>query len=167
MTLQEFLKKYNGKYVEVAGNTALNQCVDLANAYLREVLNQPIVEWTNAVDFPSKLTEKFDYIPNTPTGVPQEGDLVIWQGATYGHIGIFLEGDVNHFHSFDQNWPTGSYCTPVEHNYNNVKGWLHFKSVDIQAELDKVRIERDQNWNLYTSLKDEFQKFIQDLRERL
>lgn len=129
MTLSEFLIKYNGKYCEVAGTSdALNQCCDLANAYLRDVLGQPIVEWTNAVDFPSKLTDKFDFILNTPTNVPTEGDLVIWQGNEYGHIGIFLEGDANHFHSFDQNWPQGSYCTPVEHlNYNNVKGWLRLK----------------------------------------
>ncbi len=148
MTLQEFIQKYNGKYCEVAGSPQ-NQCVDLANAYLREVLGQPIVEWTNAIDFPSKLTANFDYILNTPTGVPQEGDLII-SGVSCGHIGIFLEGDANRFTSFDQNYPTGSFCTVVEHNYNSPKvhGWLRLKSgVDLQFELDKCRIDRDKNWN--------------------
>ena len=129
MTLQEFLEKWNGQYCEVAGSVnATNQCVDLANAYLRDVLNQPIVEWTNAIDFPSKLTEKFDYILNTPTGVPREGDMII-SGVSYGHIGIFLSGDENRFISFDENYPTGSFCTPVDHNYNSprVHGWLRMK----------------------------------------
>jgi len=130
MILSEFVLKWNGKYCEVAGSAnAQNQCVDLANAYLRDVLNLPIVEWTNAIDFPSKLTEKFDYILNTPTGVPQEGDMMI-SGVSYGHIGIFLEGDANHFYSFDENYPTGSFCTVVEHNYDSPKvhGWLRLKS---------------------------------------
>ena len=94
MTFQKFIETWNGKYCEVAGSAnAINQCVDLANAYLRDVLNHPIIEWTNAIDFPSKLTD-FEYILNTPTGIPIEGDLVIWSGE-YGHIAIFLEGDIN------------------------------------------------------------------------
>jgi regulator of replication initiation timing len=145
MTLEQFLDKYNGQYCEVAGSAdAKNQCVDLANAYLRDVLSQPIVEWTNAIDFPSKLTGNFDYILNTPTGIPQEGDLMI-SGVSYGHIGIFLEGDANRFTSFDENYPTGSFCTVVEHNYNSPKvhGWLRFKkdSIPDSAELTACKTQ--------------------------
>jgi hypothetical protein len=133
MTFQKFLETWNGKYCEVAGSAnAKNQCVDLANAYLRDVLGQPIVEWTNAVDFPSKLN--WDWIT---IGLPSEGDLMIFNGVV-GHISIFIEGDMNSFRSFDQNYPIGSPCHVQNHNYKNVKGWLHFKSIiPIMTEEEK------------------------------
>lgn len=159
MTFTEFMAKWNGKYVEVAGSAnAQNQCVDLANAYIRDVLNLPIIEWTNAKDFPSKGGDNYTYILNTPTGVPQEGDLVIW-GGTYGHIAIFIEGDVNSFRSFDQNYPTGSPCHVQNHTtYNNVLGWMRPKQLagqlDLQKQLDACRVERDRNWNWFTQICD-------------
>ena len=123
MTLTEFLKKWNGQYCEVAGSAnAKNQCVDLANAYIRDVLGLPIIEWTNAKDFPSKSSLPF--IRNLPTGIPNEGDMVIWGNGTAGHIAIFLSGNVNSFTSFDQNYPVGSPCHSQGHTYANVLGWL-------------------------------------------
>lgn len=127
MTIQQLITKYNGKYVEVAGSpNATNQCVDLANLYIRDVLGLPIIEWTNAIDFPSRAGDKYDYIKNSPTNVPQEGDLVIWD-KTPGHIAIFIEGNATSFRSFDQNFPTGSPCHIQNHTYTNVLGWLRVK----------------------------------------
>jgi hypothetical protein len=141
MTLQQFIEKWNGKFCEVAGSAnAQNQCVDLANAYIRDILGLPIIEWTNAKDFPSKASpDNYEYILNTPTGVPKEGDLIIWGGTTAGHIAIFLEGDANKFRSFDQNYPSGSPCRIVEHGYSNVLGWLRPKGK--QVTLDSVTFE--------------------------
>ena len=127
MNFSEFIAKYNGRFVEVAGTpNALNQCTDLANAYISEVLGLPIIEWTNAVDFPSKVGDKYDYILSTPTNIPQEGDLIIWRPSP-GHIAIFREGNINRFSSFDQNFPIGSSCHIQEHTYVNVIGWLRAK----------------------------------------
>ncbi len=128
MTLKEFVSKYTNQFVEVAGSgNALNQCVDLANAYIRDVLGLSIIEWTNACDFPSKAGDKYDYIENTPDGVPQRGDIIVWKPSP-GHIAIFLDGDVNQFNSFDQNYPTGSKCHVQNHpTYYNVTGWLRAK----------------------------------------
>lgn len=151
MTFEEFISKWNGQYCEVAGSAnALNQCVDLGNAYIRDVLGLPIIEWTNAVDFPSKAGDKYDYILNTPTGVPQKGDLIIWK-PTPGHIAIFIEGDANRFTSFDQNFPVGSKCHIQEHNYTNVTGWLRSKNPpqNQQTVIDELRLARDKNWTLY------------------
>ena len=145
MTLQQFLEQNNGKYVEVAGSpNATNQCVDLANLYLRDVLNHTIVEWTNAVDFPSKLTD-FQYILNTPTGVPQEGDLVIW-GGTYGHIAICIEATTTNLKVFEQNNPLGSPCHVGSHGYSNVLGWLHSKSM----LTDTIQVNKTDFENLVT-----------------
>ena len=147
MNLQQFISKYKGKYLEVAGSSnALNQCVDLANGYLREVLGLPIIEWTNAVDFPSRVNPNdFNYIKNTPEGVPEAGDLIIW-GGTIGHIAIFVKGDVNWFTSFDQNWPTGSVCHLVDHSYSNVKGWLRMKGGNMNNELEACMKDRKKFW---------------------
>lgn len=138
MSLQEFIEKYNGEYLEVAGSSAQNQCVDLANAYLRDVLNHPIVEWTNATDFPSKLTD-FEWIQNTPDGVPQEGDIIVWQNSTYGHIAIFVEGNTTSFRSFDQNFPTGSPCHIQNHTYITAMCWGRPKEPTVEVASSKFQ----------------------------
>lgn len=135
MALDEFVKTWDGKKLEVAGSgtngDALYQCVDLANGYIRDVLYLPIIEWTNAVDFPSKAGSNYDYIVNDPTDpnqIPTKGDLVIWKPSP-GHIAVFLEKiDDNHFHSFDENFPLYSVCHIQEHDWTNVIGWLHPKT---------------------------------------
>lgn len=139
MTLQQFLTKWNGKYCEVAGSAnAVNQCVDLANAYIRDVLGLPIIEWTNAQDFPKKAGPAYDYILNTPTGVPKEGDIVVWKSAdNVGHIAVFIEGNASSFKSFDQNYPLGTPCHVQGHTYANVMGWLRKKGQAMDPEIIK------------------------------
>jgi len=129
MSLNDFVVKWQGKFLEIAGSAALNQCVDLANGFIRDVLGLPIIEWTNARDFPTKAGDNYDYIGNTPDGIPKESDLVIWNNTTNGHIAVFIEGNVDSFRSFDQNYPTGTPCHIQNHNYNGVSGWLHPKQV--------------------------------------
>lgn len=142
MNFDTFISIWTGKYCEVAGSPgAQNQCVDIVNAYIRDVLKQPIVEWTNAVDFPERIGNKYEFIPKTPTGIPQKGDIIIWNknvsGVTgvAGHIAIFVEGTVNSFKSFDQNFPTGSPCKIVSHTYNGVRGWLRLKGGEPMADI--------------------------------
>lgn len=147
MTLTEFISRYNGTYLEVAGSPgAENQCVDLANGYIRDVLNLPIIEWTNAKDFPSKADrDHYDWIPNTPDGVPTRGDIVVWgtKVGAAGHIAVYLEGNTMEFLSFDQNWPTGSPCHTQSHTYSGVLGWLHPKrgGGDSMVQLEASKFE--------------------------
>jgi len=136
MTLNDFIKKWNGKYCEIAGATFKNQCVDIVNQYIKDVLGLPIIAGTNAKDFPSKAGDEYDYIKNTPLGLPEEGDLIIW-GDRYGHIAIYLSGNVNWFTSFDQNWPTGSVCHKVDHSYKSVIGWLRKKGTNMDNQIVK------------------------------
>lgn len=155
MTLQDYFEALVGQFLEVAGTTARNQCVDSVNFYIKFVLRQQPIEWTNARDFPEKADKAiYDWIENTPEGTPQEGDIVVWGGNQYGHIGVVFgnEATTQKFWSFDQNYPTGSACRVIEHTYYNVRGWLRPKvkpqSSD-QAVIDQLRAERDTNWNLY------------------
>lgn len=139
MTLQEFKNKYLGKQVEYHsyGSGAKNQCVDLVNAYINQVLDRDTKDYTeiigtNAKDFATKYDkEDFEFIKNTPTGVPEKGDIVVWNGRVgggAGHVAIFLEGDANTFKSLDQNYSKVERVTEETHNYNNVTGWLRPKN---------------------------------------
>jgi hypothetical protein len=145
MTLSEFVDKYKGKFVEVAGSPgALNQCVDLVNAYIRDVLGLQIIEHTNAKDFITKAGAKYDAFLNTPTAIPLAGDVIIWNknvGGGAGHIGIFLEGDINSFKSFDQNWGNNKFSEIEEHGYKNVVGWLRAKP-NIIPQPDENPVEK-------------------------
>lgn len=132
MNYKEFFNKYNGKKVDFDGYYGA-QCVDLFNKYLVDVLNinNPIQMFPVASAFQiwdyAKTNTEFTRIENTPEGVPQEGDIIIWKKTSnlpHGHVAIFDNGDVNRFKSFDQNWPIGSESKLVEHNYNGVQGWL-------------------------------------------
>lgn len=161
----DFVSKWLGMYVEVSGTDAPNQCVDWVNLYIRDFLHQPMIEWTNAKDFPSKAGDKYLWIPNTLTNVPEEGDIMVWDGV-WGHVGVFLDGNVNDFHSIDENYPTG---TPVHiqyHNYTNVKGWLRLKTPPV-AECDPHwRIERDDNYNLYLAEKAKVEALTKQLADK-
>lgn len=138
MTLQEFVDKYLGKQVEYHsyGAGAYNQCVDLVNQYIHDCLDNNTKDYTeiigtNAKDFGTQYDkEDFDWIVNTPTGVPVRGDIVVWNGNAgggAGHVAIFLEGNANSFKSLDQNWSQVERVTMETHNYLNVSGWLRPK----------------------------------------
>jgi hypothetical protein len=127
MGLTEFIKKYKGKTIDFDGYYG-GQCVDLYRQYCKEVLNfaqNPLV--VGACDIWDNFIESnFTAIKNTPKGLPKPGDIMIWGKGIgkYGHVGIFLDGDLNTFSSFDQNFPSGSPCKIVKHNYKHLIGWL-------------------------------------------
>lgn len=126
MTVQQFFDKYNNQGIDYDGYYG-DQCVDLAQQYNQEVVGGPRLTG-NAVDiFTTYPKDFYDKITNTPDGVPQEGDIMIWGTSIgqYGHIAVFKDGDQNQFTSFDQNWPANSVCHFQAHNYSGVLGWLH------------------------------------------
>lgn len=166
MTFQQFMlnnfkNKYLGKQVEFHsfGNGAYNQCVDLVNQYIKEVLNLTPIIGTNAKDFKDKFNpDEFEWIVNTPEAVIKAGDIPVWNGRVgggVGHIAIALEdGDVNKFISLDQNWSQVERVTVESHTYANVTGWLRSKKNQVddnQKLIDELRTDRDKNWNLYNS----------------
>lgn len=134
MTLQEFIKKYDKKTVDFDGAYG-GQCVDLFNRYLVDVLGikNPIQQFPVASAYQiygyAKNNANFVCVPNDPTAVPQAGDIIIWnQGVgPHGHVGIFVEGDVMSFRSFEQNWNGVQKCVVINHPYDHVTGWLRPK----------------------------------------
>lgn len=130
MTVDEFFKKYNGKGIDFDGFYGF-QCMDLAQQYVKDCVGGKQLGGPNAKDcWTNYPKETFDRITNTPTGVPQLGDIVIWgamPGNVYGHIAVYYAGNTVNFTSFDQNWPVGSTSHFQVHNYNYVLGWLRPK----------------------------------------
>ena|ERR1035437_6696881 len=140
MTFQEFLTKYNGQYIDY-DHAYSNQCVDLMNQYLADVLGitNPIQVFPGATAFQiytNANDSRFDKIANTPTGIPSDGDIIFWNTGvgSAGHVAIFISGTANSFTSFDQNWPVNSPCHTQGHTYANVAGWLHYKNTPTDSQ---------------------------------
>ena len=119
--------------------------MDLAHRYAIDVVGQDIPSAPAAKDVWNKTTTGYEKIKNTPDGLPQKGDIVIWgtEIGPYGHIAVFIEGNLNTFTSFDQNFPIGSLCHKQSHSYKGVLGWLHAKTAVVDAvSVPKADFER-------------------------
>lgn len=152
MTFEQFLAKYMGKTVGYPNGQFVGECLSLAKWYIKECFgfdpppsgsNSAYGYWSN---FPTPLDKYFTKVANTPDGVPNRGDIIIWNtnaGGGYGHIAIFLEGTASSFKSLDQNW--GGKETHVQgHYYTNVVGWLTPimpENTDLQTILDHFHVK--------------------------
>lgn len=147
--VDSFVQNSKGKCIDMDGYYGC-QCVDLMHSYIQEVLGVPRSAHNirgNAYPIYNGLASsttissgtqvvQLNKIPNTPSGVPQKGDIIFWSivtnGVNYGHVSIFISGNTTSFTSLDQNWinpslTQGSAAAVVSHNYDNptVVGWLH------------------------------------------
>jgi len=164
----QFVDNLNGQFVEVSYKKALYQCMDLVYNWafclgFPKATIQHLYAYqayTNPIDL---TKEYFDLIPNTPNAIPQDGDIVVWNKTSSniaGHIAIALSGGTtNSFMCFEQNNPLGTNAHIQSWRYTNVLGWLRPKKVESSQEvLDKVRRERDENWDLYQGALKEVEK---------
>ena len=132
MTLDEFVKKYNGKKVDYDGQYGA-QCVDLFRQYCKDVLNIP---HTGGVIGASELYTKYEKMPleikyfekiefkGTP---PIAGDVVIFKPTKkngFGHVAIVLAADNLSMTVFEQDGyaQTGAYI--IDRKYYNALGFL-------------------------------------------
>lgn len=128
--MNDFINAWTGKYIPSRGGIT-GQCVSMVQKWAEDngVGGTPVFPVAAAKDMVGARPDAFQWIANTPTGVPQTGDIIVWNTAVgpYGHTAIFIDGNASNFRSFDQNWPTGSAAHIQNHNYNGVVGWLRFK----------------------------------------
>lgn len=132
----KFLADNNNTFVERVDSTNRNQCFDLA-IYWCEYLGLPKNIFSGLLNAyqiytqPTAITkDNFTLIPNSPTGVPQKGDIVVWSNkyGPAGHVGVATgRGDTNTFECFEQNDPAGSNSHLRTYKYTAVLGWLRFK----------------------------------------
>lgn len=150
MNLDQFIAQKTGIGIDTDGYYGF-QCMDLMHEYCRSVLGLADLRILSAASARAVFEnfdnvfghEMFEKIPNTPTGVPQKGDIMFYKDpwgryldngvVKYaGHVDVFVEGNVNNYRAFCQNWITPN--TPkglpgvVNHsNYEGVLGWLRYK----------------------------------------
>ena len=135
--VDSFVNKWKGKGTDLGGYKGNYQCVALMRQYLYDVFGYPTSVLPSSGSaysiFANANDSRFVKILNTPSGIPQKGDIMFWYSTasnSYGHVAIFISGDTKSFTSLDQNWinsniNTGSPAAVVTHTYSNVAGWLH------------------------------------------
>jgi hypothetical protein len=148
MTFDEHIAKWQGKPIDTDGAYGF-QCMDEMHNYIKEVLGldySVLAAPTARLVYENfnnlKGHEYFDRIPQTLTGIPKDGDIILWKEPygyyydtglkkwTYaGHVGISKGSTLWNVTAFEQNNPTGSYCHVQKHTdlYRGVLGWLHPK----------------------------------------
>lgn len=123
MSLNDFINKWNNRYLEFDG-AYWNQCVDLTKAYQSNIGLS--VTRGNANQWPANANKNdYTWVPNTISGVPHPGDIVVFNIGYYGHIGVCTKADAINITCFEQNSPLYSPCHLVTHYfYRSVRGWL-------------------------------------------
>jgi hypothetical protein len=134
MTLEMFINKYNGKFIDF-DNSYGPQCVDLMRQYIQEVIKIdpytiPRANYAKNIYKNFKTNAFWLKIKNTPTGVPQRGDIIFWDWwwpvtGYAGHVAVVSGANVYKFISFDQNYGQPKTCSYKNHDYRGVLGWLH------------------------------------------
>lgn len=171
MIFDQFITKWTGKSIDFDGIYP-NQCMDLMHQYAYDVLgitDKAVLAkaWASLVYTQFAWNNQFEKIANTPTDVPQKGDIILWEealnydaaiGHGYGHVAIVIDANTNTFNSFDANWPAGSLPHIQNHNYNHVLGWLRPRQVvtttpqPTATDYEACRVDRDTNWNCFTAI---------------
>lgn len=127
----------NGRYVEREDATNVNQCFDLAFAYT-DLLGIPRAAIRHLYAYqiftnPTQLTYQHFHLLNSN---PQKGDIIVYGNVVgpAGHVDIFLEGTLQRFTAFSQNWPAGSPARVIQHSAWGVIGILRFKGEDMDKD---------------------------------
>jgi len=142
---QNFKNKFLGRSIDWDKKYG-NQCVDAYRQYCHELgfpQSPPVKGAVNIWD--TCFPKYFKRIANTPKGIPEEGDVIIWGTgvSSYGHCAIFDHGDVNGFVSLDQNWPFDNgegVLHEQKHNYKGVLGWLKPKLSPEEPQEHEIEI---------------------------
>lgn len=105
------------------------QCVAGVQSYTNVELGIggcPAFPIAGAKDMFGTRTDAFDWVRNTPTGVPPRGAIMVWNGNVgggWGHTGVVTSANVNTFDCYQQNDPFNSGMHVKTYNYSNVIGW--------------------------------------------
>ncbi len=143
MNYDGFKQKYIGQEVTAPDGSYPGECVSLAKQWLAWNGWPPrhgnANQWNYGDDFYTWITK---------SGVPIQGDLVVFDYAPYGHIGICESADANNIVLFNQNFPKGNDTNPAQinnFNYQHVMGWLRPKGANVITKQGLI--------NLYTELR--------------
>jgi hypothetical protein len=162
MHIDEWIKDVKAKGGVDTDGYYGKQCMDLYNDYCHRVLG---IDGKTGADRAKNILNNtyvmnfFTRIDNTPTFVPQKGDICVWKGGTYGHVAICLgKGDVNYFYSIEQNWEPQR-LTEEKHNYTYLKPLVFLRPKDQknikpkEEPKPKYKFTVGKNYTLQANLK--------------
>lgn len=129
MTYDQFQKKYLGVAVDYDGVAGV-QCVDLVDQYLKDVFGITGVYCNGARELFTKfnsypaLVKNFNKIADSRDFVVKKGDILIWNGGTWGHCGLGTgKGNIDWFESLEENTFGRHEPTQlVKHYFNSTSG---------------------------------------------
>lgn len=137
MTFDVWVKANLGKGINYDGVYGV-QCVDLIKHYVKNVLGITPQSIGNAIEYYRKrnisayLTNNFVWYSNTPSFIPQKGDICVFTSKSgHGHVSIATgEGTTRYFYSYDQNYPKAKHepMTKIKHTYGSFLGVLRPKN---------------------------------------
>ena len=162
MHIDEWIKDVKAKGGVDTDGAYGKQCMDLYNDYCHRVLD---IQGKTGADRAKNILKNdyvmknFTRINNTPSFVPQRGDICVWTGGTYGHVAICLgKGDVNYFYSIEQNWEPQK-LTEEKHNYTYMKPLVFLRPKDQknikpkEEPKPKYKFAVGKNYTLQANLK--------------
>jgi len=126
--VDRFYARTNGQRINSCGGI-MGQCVAGVQSYTNVELGIggcPAFPVAGAKDMFGTRTDAFDWVRNTPTGVPPRGAIMVWNanmGGGWGHTGVVVSANVNNFNAYQQNDPYSSGMHVKAYDYNNVIGW--------------------------------------------
>lgn len=134
------------------------QCMDLYNDYCHRVLEvegKTGCAEARLIITKDKTIKKYTkQIKNTPSFIPQKGDIAVWTGGKYGHVAIVRDNKstVNVLRTIDQNW-TPLKLTEVNHNYTYMAPLYFLRPLDqsninpkkeeVKEEPEKIPVESE------------------------
>lgn len=96
----------------------------------------------------------FNWIPNTPEGIPPAGVIMVLDsryGGGAGHTGVCTgRADTSTYDLFQINDPYGSNARVKTYNYNGCLGWLVLKNKPTQPQADNEGIVQGDGFVLTT-----------------
>lgn len=144
ISLKQFIKKYNGKSVDVPWGYK-GECVSLIQRYLNECYGVEMKARGNAKDWQNSILRAG---LGVTTNYPVRGDIVIWgaeAGNGMGHISIYLDKT----HDFDQN-KGGDRITGIKtRRGGKVMAYMHITPLTRPKDVEdkpQVKPNEDTNW---------------------
>jgi hypothetical protein len=150
---QNFKTKWINKVIDYDGYYG-GQCFDVANQYILEIAGaKPIIALLAAADIwwqPDKIfpdVSKWDRIANTPEFIPEQGDIVVWDKASwnlnYGHVGIIDSSTLDGGVVFQQNGlnpQEGAKLVVWNWHTNNFLGVYRLKKENNNNSMNKANL---------------------------
>lgn len=126
------------------------QCVELIRRYYAQAQGIDTSTWAgNAVAYYNTASEKgLTAYPNGGSESPAPGDVLVFQGSTYGHVAIVITVSDARVEIIEQNWSrnVGQTAIPMtvadgkftiaHRGRYRVLGWLRKPAINVRATLD-------------------------------